>query len=384
MNSLLTAAQAARAAEFSAFAAEAVAPFATQWDRAQSIPGSAVRRLGAAGYLGALLPPEFGGQGWDMVTFGLLNEALGRVDAAYTGIVTVQAMIAMALFKWGTPEQRQRWLVPLAQGEILGSFALTEPAGGSDLGAMATAFRPGAPGEWILNGGKKWVTSSQTAGIFLVFGQWDGKPVAALVPRGSAGFEIEPITDMMGFRAAGLGRLQFKEVSVPASNLVGKPGFAVSHVAPEGLHYGRISTACSALGLLRGCTEESADFAATRRSGPSRLAELGMVQSLLARMGADREAAELLCWRACRAHDDRSPDRFAAAFTAKYFTSQAAVRAASDAVQILGAAGCHESSPVSRFYRGCKIMEIIEGTTQVHERVLAQGYIQQAVNRRRK
>jgi len=315
----------------------------------------------------------------------LLNEALGRIDSAYTGIVTVQAMIAMALLKWGTKEQRGRWLGPLGRGEILGAFALTEPAGGSDLSALATEYRRGGEGhEWILRGEKKWVTSSQTAAVFLVFGQCEGKSMAALVPRDSPGFEIEPIKDLMGFRAAGLGRLKFNDVAVPAANVVGKPGFAVSHVAPEGLQFGRISTACSALGLLRGCVEESAEFTATRRAGARQLADLGMIQSLLARMGADWEAAQLLCWNACRAHDERRPEMFAQAFTAKYFTSRAAVSAAANAVQIMGAAGCHESSPVSRFYRGCKIMEIIEGTSQVHERILAQGYIQEATKRQRR
>jgi alkylation response protein AidB-like acyl-CoA dehydrogenase len=174
----------------------------------------------------------------------------------------------------------------------------------------------------------------------------------------------------MGFRAAGLAAIRFDGVKVSSANLVGKPGFALSHVAPVGLQYGRISTACSALGLLRGCVEESVAYAARRRIGERSVGELGMIRSLIAGMGTDLEAARLLCHDACRAQDEHLPEAFERALIAKYFTARAAVKAASDAVQIIGASGCHGSSPVSRFYRDAKIMEIIEGTTQIHEDLL--------------
>jgi alkylation response protein AidB-like acyl-CoA dehydrogenase len=183
---------------------------------------------------------------------------------------------------------------------------------------------------------------------------------------------------MMGFRAAGLAELRFDDVKVPSANLVGKSGFALSHVAPVGLHYGRISTACSALGLLRGCFEESIAYAATRKIGNNGVGGIGMIQSLIARMGTDLEAGTLLCHSACRAEDDHHPDAFEKTLMAKYFTSTAVVRAASDAVQIMGALGCHGSSPVSRYYRDAKIMEIIEGTTQIHEHILGKMFVAQA------
>ncbi len=182
----------------------------------------------------------------------------------------------------------------------------------------------------------------------------------------------------MGFRAAGLAKLTFKNVEVPPANVVGKPGFALSHVAPVGLHYGRISTACSALGLLRGCFEESVTWAATRKIGNQPLGDIGMIRSLIAEMGTDFEAGGFLCHSACRAATENLPEAFEKAVMAKYFTSRAAVRAASNAVQILGAAGCHGSSSVSRFYRDAKIMEIIEGTTQVHEHLLGGIFLGQA------
>jgi alkylation response protein AidB-like acyl-CoA dehydrogenase len=379
----LTDEQSRRYGEFQEFAAAKVEPFAGEWDRAQQIPESAVSQLSRAGYFGASIPSAYGGQGWDVVTFGLLNEALGRSDSAFTGLLTVQSMISAALLKWGTDEQRRKWLPPLAKGEMVGAFALTEPGAGSDLQAMATEFRRSDRGEGlILSGEKKWITSGQRAGVFLVFGKLDQKPLACLVPRESEGFEIEPIKDLMGFRAAGLARLQFHDVPIPAGNVVGKPGFALSHVAPVGLQYGRISTACSSLGLLRACFEESTDYAASRKVGGQRVGDLGMIQSLIAKMGANLEATKLLCWSACRAEDDHLPETFTRTFIAKYFASRAAVEAASDAVQIHGACGCHDSSPVARYYRGAKITEIIEGTTQVHEFILGKGFVHDALRRR--
>ena len=363
--------------EFKAFVALNVEPFAEQWDREQKIPEAALAKLAKGGYLGCSLPAEYGGQEWDTVTFGLLNEAFGRGSSALTGVLTVQAMVSMALLKWGTAEQKRKWLPPLARGEMIAAFALTEPGTGSDLQSVVTEFARNSNG-FILNGTKKWISCAQFAGMFLVFGKTEQSPVACLVSRDSPGLSVEPITDLMGFRAAGLAQLHFKNVEVPGANLIGKPGFALSHVAPVSLHYGRISTACSGLGLLRGCFEESVAHAAKRKVGDKTVGEIGMIRSLIARMGTDLEAAKLLCQSACRAEDEHLPEVFEKAFMAKYFTSRAAVAAASDAVQIRGAWGCHGDSPTSRFYRDAKIMEIIEGTTQVHEDVLGKIFVAQA------
>jgi len=363
--------------EFKAFVALNVEPFAEQWDREQKIPEAVIAKLAKCGYLGCSLPAEYNGQGWDTVTFGLLNEALGRGSSALTGVLTVQAMVSMALLKWGTAEQKRKWLPPLARGEMIAAFALTEPGTGSDLQSVSTEFSRNSDG-FILNGTKKWISCAQFAGMFLVFGKTEQRPVACLVSRDSPGLSVEPITDLMGFRAAGLAQLHFENVEVPAANVIGKPGFALSHVAPVGLHYGRVSTACSALGLLRGCFEESIAHAAKRKIGNKTVGDIGMIRSLIARMGTDLEAARLLCHSACRAEDEHLPEVFEKTFMAKYFTSRAAVGAASDAVQIRGASGCHGDSPTSRFYRDAKIMEIIEGTTQIHEDVLGKMFVGRA------
>jgi alkylation response protein AidB-like acyl-CoA dehydrogenase len=348
-----------------------VAPAAARWDREQKLPSGIIADVADRGYLGCCVPREYGGKGWNSVAFGALNEALGRYSSALTGVVTVQAMVSMTLLKWGTTEQRTRWLPALCKGELLGAFALTEPDAGSALHSLATQFtRKANSTSLTLNGTKRWISCAQFAGFLLVFGNLEQRSVAGIVPIESPGVHIEPIDDLLGFRAAGLAQIRFEDVEVPLDNVVGKPGFGLSHVAPVGLHYGRISTACSALGLLRGCVEESVAHASARKIGDKIVGELGMVKTLVARMGTDLEAAGALCYNACRADDERLAEAYEKTLMAKYFASRAAVRAASDAVQIQGASGCHASSPVSRYYRDAKIMEIIEGTTQVHEKML--------------
>ena len=281
MQYLLTEQQKARHGNFKAFVNQQVEPFAEEWDREQKIPESVISMLAKSGYLGCSLPSQYGGQGWDTVTFGLLSEALGSVLSSLTVVLTVQAMVSMSLLKWGSVEQKQQWLPLLAKGEIIGAFALTEPGAGSDLKSLVTEFTPSQGGALILNGAKTWISCAQFASLFLVFGNLGDRSLACLVPRETRGLEVEPIHDLMGFRAAGLAKLTFKNVEVPLANVVGKPGFALSHVAPVGLHYGRISTACSALGLCRGCFDESVGWAATRKIGGQPLGDIGMIRSLI-------------------------------------------------------------------------------------------------------
>jgi alkylation response protein AidB-like acyl-CoA dehydrogenase len=379
MESLLDSDQKKRYQEFKEFVAAQVEPFAERWDREQQHPTSIISVLGQAGYLGSTVPVAYGGKGWDFVTFGLLNEAFGYGSSALTDLLTVQAMVSMTLLKWGTDEQKKVWLPPLANGQTIAAFALTEPGTGSALQFLQTTFR-GTEGRdhLILSGTKQWISYGQLAQVFLVFGKLDEKFVACLVQRGSAGVEIEPIREMLGFRAAGLARIKFHEVEVSSENIIGKAGFALSHIAPVGLQYGRISTACSALGLLRGCFDASISHAVTRKVGNQSVGDVGMIRSLLARMGTDLEAGRFLCYAACRAEDQHLPEAFAKTLVAKYFTSTAAAKAASDAVQIHGASGCHESARVARYYRDAKLMEVLEGTTQIHEHLLGRIFLDQA------
>ena len=377
MISLLTENQKLRYEEFKDFIKTNVEPYASKWDYNQEMPDDFLSLLGSAGYLGSNIPTEFGGKGWDFVTFGLLNEAVGRGISSLTDLLTIQAMVSSTLIKWGTSEQKSKWLEPLARGEIIGAFSLTEPNVGSAIQSLETKINKHGD-KYILNGRKRWTSYGEKAGLFLIFGKDEDKSIACLLSKDTPGLEISPIKNMMGFRAAHMAQLNFHEIEIPESDIVGKPGFALSHVASVGLHYGRISTSCSALGLLRACFEESVIYSSQRKIGSKFVGEEGMIRTLIARMGTDLHAASLLCYSACKAEDEHTPDVYEKVQMAKYFTSKAVVRAASDAVQIQGANGCHESSNVARYYRDSKIMEIIEGTTQIHERMLGKTFVEKA------
>jgi alkylation response protein AidB-like acyl-CoA dehydrogenase len=378
LDNLLTDDQKTRCKEFREFAALNVEPYAAQWDRDQKHPGSIISLLAEAGYFGSTIPIEYGGKGWDFVTFGLLNEALGRASSALTDLVTVQSMVAMTLLKWGTDKQRKQWIASLAKGEVIAAFALTEPGAGSATESIETEFQQKRNGDTlILNGQKKWISYGQVATLFLVIGRLEQKAVACLVPRDTVGLEIKPIQEMLGFRAAGLAEIDFYDAEVPSANIIGKPGFALSHIAPTGLQIGRLSTACSAVGLLRACFEDSVCYAATRKVADHTISKIDVIGTLIAKMGVDLDAAQLLCYAACHAEDEHSPEAFVKTLVAKYYASKAAVRAATDAVQIHGARGCHELSPVARYYRDAKLMEILEGTTQIHEQMLGKIFTSQ-------
>jgi alkylation response protein AidB-like acyl-CoA dehydrogenase len=379
MISLLTVDQKERYNEFCEFIKTNVEPNASKWDQNENIPEDFLSLFGKSGYLGANIPNEFGGKGWDFVTIGLLNEAVGRGISSLADLLTIQAMVSMTLLKWGSKDQKDKWLNLLAKGEAIGSFALTEPNVGSAIKNLETKFKKRG-NKYILNGRKRWISYGEKADLFLIFGKDGDNSIAALITKNTPGLEINPIKNMMGFRAAHMAQLNFHEIEIPESDIVGKPGFALSHIAPVGLHYGRISTSCSALGLLRACFEESVVYASIRKIGNKTVGDEGMIRSFIARMGTDLQAASLLCFTACKAEDEHSTDVYEKVQMAKYFTSRAVVKAASNAVQIRGANGCHESSPVARYYRDSKIMEIIEGTTQIHESILGKAFVQK-VNR---
>jgi alkylation response protein AidB-like acyl-CoA dehydrogenase len=377
MINLLTNSQKERYEEFRSFIKTNVEPFAGEWDQKEEMPDGFISLLAKSGYLGSNIPEEYGGKGWDFVTFGLLNEAVGRGISSLTDLLTIQAMVSTTLLKWGTKAQKDKWLNPLAKGEIIGAFSLTEPDVGSAIQNLQTKINKRGD-KYFLNGCKKWTSYGEKADLFLIFGKDEDKSVACLISKDTPGLTVTPIKNMMGFKAAHMAQLNFDNIEIPESDLVGKPGFALSHVAPIGLHYGRISTSCSALGLLRACFEESILYASSRKIGEKYIGDEGMIRSIIARMGTDLQASGLLCYSALKAEDERTPDVFEKVQMAKYFTSKAVVRAASDAIQIRGASGCHESAPVARYYRDAKIMEIIEGTTQIYEKILGKTFVDKA------
>lgn len=359
---------------FRDYATERLMPHASEWDRAGRIPPELIRALGAEGYLCGIIPKTYGGAGWNCQTMGVQHEAFGRVSSSLTVLLTVSAMVASTIVKWGSGDQRKEWLGKIASGECIAAYALTEPQAGSDLAKIECRLERRG-GDLVLTGTKKWITFATEADLFLVFAVLEGQPTAVLVPRTLPGVSVHPVEDMLGFRAAGIGEVQFEGVALPESNVVGRVGFGFSMVAPYGLHHGRMSTAFSSLGLVRACLETASQYASEREVAGGLLAEKGIVKSLMARMGVQYDAAWELCMAGARAEDAGSYEAYQKILAAKHFASTTANSAAHDMGQVLGAAGMQGSRPAERYFRDARIMEIIEGSTQVLELLLGKIYI---------
>jgi hypothetical protein len=372
-------AQATARAEFAAYVDAHVAPHAGAWDRAARTPPDAIARLAATGWLGAVVPREHGGAGMDWVTFGLLNEELGRGCSSLRSLLTVHSMAAYAVLRWGSRAQQERWLGPLARGEALGAFALSEPEVGSDASAVRTSATPDGDG-YVLSGVKKWTTYGQVADVFLLFAQADGKPAAFLVERGTPGLEVAPLGGITGTRASLLAELRLDGCRVPREARVAGAGFGLA-VAVATLEVGRYSVACGTTGLIRACLDASLAYAATREQYGAPIGQHQLVQRMLAEMAAGWRAAHWLCLRAGWLRDAGDPAAAHETFIAKYAASTAATRAALDAVQIHGANGCSEAYPVERYLRDSRVMEIIEGSTQIQEITIARGELEGAAAR---
>lgn len=374
MQHLLSKIQLDNYSDYQNFASEYIKPYASQWEIDEAISPEILDQCKKQGFTGCIIPDTYGGANLDMVSFGLLNEAFGRVSSSLTGLITVQSMFSSSLERWGTEFQKEKYLGGIANGDFIASFALTEPTGGSDISGIKTTVNE-KNGKLILNGTKKWITFSGLADVFLVFAKLNGTyPIAVLVEKATPGVHVAPIKGMMGFKASHLSEITFKNCEIPMENMVGKPGFGLSFVANTGLHIGRISTAWSAAGMVRGCIEETSKHVSKRKIGDQVLGDFGTSRKIITQMGVDLEASQLLCFQASLLEDRKNPDAIQKTLIAKYVSSKAAVDATSNAVQLFGAAGCHNSSEVSHYYRNAKIMELIEGSSQVYEDILGKEF----------
>ncbi len=363
MDFELTSRQRADRAGFRAFADEHLAPHAACFDADQRTPEEVIERLARQGWLGAI-------QGMDMITFGLLAEALCRASASVHSLLTVHSMVTVAIARFGTDAQKAAWLPRLASGSILGGFALSEPEAGSDAGAARTTAVPSG-GAWVLDGCKTWISFGQLAGVFLVLARAGEQDAAFLVERGAPGLEVEPIRDMMGFRAAMLAKVTLRGCRVPAEGLLGRAGSGMRHVMAAALDLGRYSVAWGCVGLAEACLEASVRHARSRRQFGAPIGDRQLVQRMLSGMIAGVSASRLLCLRAGWLRDRGDRRSVAESLIAKYFASRTAGKVAADAVQIHGAAGCAEGSAVARHFRDARVMEIIEGSTQLLETMIA-------------
>lgn len=368
---------------FRAFAAEEIAPYADQYDQQEYMPASIIQKLAEMGWLGGIVPKEYGGQGMDAITFGLLCEEIGRASASLLSLLIVHGMVCQSILKWGTPEQQASWLPKLATGERIGAFALTEPEVGSDAKSVQTTAVP-VDDAYLLNGEKKWISFGQVANLFLIIAQCDGKPSAFLLPRDTAGFATEAIKGMLGFRSAMLARLILKECRIPQQYLIGRIGFGFSHVAGSALDHGRYCVAWGCLGMMEACLDASLRYTGERRQFGDFLKGHQLIQEMVAEMITDTKATRLMCYHAAYLKDQGDPAMIMETSTAKYFASRAIMKAANNAVQIHGANGCNSIYPVQRYFRDAKIMEIIEGSNQIQQIIIAKNGYQQLLMARRK
>lgn len=356
--------------EFREFVDMEVIPYADGNDREERIHPEVLQRLKAKGYLGSMLPQKYGGMDLDNVTQGILNEEVGRGCSSVRSLLTVQGMIALAILRWGTEQQKDDWLPKLASGEALGALGLTEPNVGSDAKSIEMTASL-TEDHYVLNGKKKWITMAQIADVFVIFAKCEGKPAAFIVERECEGFHIQSMSGLLGARASMIAELTFENCRIPAGNLLGQAGTGLSHVALSCLDFGRYTIACGCVGLIQACLEASIHYASKRIQFGKPIRENQLIQKMITEMAVNLKAARLLCYKAGYLKDTGDPDSIMETWAAKYFASTAVVKAASDAVQIHGANGCHSGYPVERYFRDAKINEIIEGTTQMHEMLIA-------------
>ncbi|WP_414529162.1 acyl-CoA dehydrogenase family protein [Nodularia chucula] len=370
----LTAQQKNAQTEFRAFVNEEIVPQANHYDQKEYTPHKLIEKLANQGYLGAILPQEFGGKSIDIITYGLLNEEIGRGCSSLRSLLTVHNMVAYALCKWGNKSQKEYWLPKLASGEVIAAFALSEPHVGSDAKSIETTATL-SDNSYILNGQKKWITYGQIADVFLVFAQCAGKPSAFLVEKNSPGLLIKPISGMLGVRASMLAELHFQDCIIPQENLVGKLGFGFSYVASSALDYGRYSVAWGSVGIAQACLEACLQYTSQRKQFGVALKEHQLIRQMITEMIANLKAARLLCYQAGYLKQIGDPTSIIETSIAKYFASTTATKIANDAVQIHGANGCTSEYSVARYLRDAKIMEIIEGSTQIQQITIADyGY----------
>jgi len=379
MNFSLTAEQLEIQQRARRFAREEVAPLAREADERGVFPLQLVARMGELGFLGATLGAEFGGAEMDTLSYTLISEELGWADASVRGFLAVHgSLVALCIHDWGSQAQKERYLPGLATGEQIGCYCLTEPNAGSDAGSLETLASARGQG-YVLNGEKIWITNGGIATLAIVFATLDPglrhKGICAfLVPTDTPGFQREAMPGVeLGHRAADHARIRLEDVAVPAEALLGDEGqgFAVAMTA---LDHGRLGVAAGAVGIAQACLDASLDFVRQRRQFGKRIGDFQMIQAAIADMGAEVEAARLLVYKAAWMKDQGLPTTRETSM-AKLYATEAAMRAASQAVTLHGGRGYSNRYPVERHYRDIKGLQIYEGTSHIQRLVIGRDMI---------
>jgi alkylation response protein AidB-like acyl-CoA dehydrogenase len=366
----LTPDQSKSKSEFSHFVVERIIPYADAFDDQKMFPSSVISSLGGRRYLGVNIAPELGGLGLDPIVSGLLFEQMGRASCALMSLFAVHGMVAHAISNWSSDSQKKKWLPKLARGEAVAAFALTEPDAGTDASAIQSKIEK-INGAWSLNGSKKWISFGMRADVFLVLARLDGRVVGLLVDRNLPGLSISPAPDMLSFRSAQLASLSFQNCCIPDENIIGHGGFGFSNIMNSCLNYGRYCVAWGSVGLAQACLEASVSYASQRVQFGKLLKEHDLIREMLSDMLTNVKAARLLCYQAGYSRQMMKRAATSETAIAKYFASRAAAKAAADAVQIHGANGLSREYPVQRYFRDAKALELIEGSSQVHQMIIA-------------
>jgi glutaryl-CoA dehydrogenase (non-decarboxylating) len=354
--------------------AREVAPRIRDLDREHRFDRNVLPQMARLGLLGVSVPAQYGGAGMDYISLGVVSEELEYVDTSLRVIMSVHAGLnCLTLLTWGTEDQKQRYLVPQAQGQKIATYGLTEPAAGSDVrGIQTVAVKKGD--RYLLTGEKMWISLADVADNFLVFAwtdlekkkQRDTAGLSAfIVERGFKGFSSGTLTHKWGILAGNTGFFKMDEVDVPAENLVGRAGEGFK-IAMFALDQGRFTVAAGATGLIRACRDASVKYATERRAFGVEIAQHQLVKEMIAQMESDYQAARLL-WLRSGWLKNLGRRNTRETGLAKWFSTVASERAAGDAVQIHGANGYSDEYPVGRFYRNCKGAVIYEGTREIHK-----------------
>ncbi len=352
-----------------------VIPNVREWDRSETMDRGIVPKLADAGFLGAVTPEEYGGSGMDNLSYCLVVEELGRADSSVRGVVSVNVgLVGKTILKWGTEEQKQRWLPGIASGESLGCYGLTEPDSGSDPASLQAKARPDGDG-WRISGNKLFITNGTWAGVALVFARTGDEGARGItcfvVPTEREGFSARSVKGKLGLRAQDTGELILEDVRVERDDVLGEIGSGFK-VAMSALDNGRMSLASGCVGIAQGCLDASLAYAEQRRQFGKPIASYQLIQELLADMAVDTEAARMLVWRVAALADAGKPHRLESSF-AKYFASEASVRAANAAVQVHGGYGYIDEYPVGKYLRDARVTTLYEGTSQIQKLIIGRA-----------